>query len=270
MGLRSCQPDRKGLADIDSGSCLRRPVSQLTSRPTHDHHSSIHHRLRRPGAEGGADVGSRPHPPHRTRRQGRAAACLLAVGALLLAACSDDDDALGTTTTSTTSSTTTSTSEPTTTTTSNNTGGPADDEEAEILDRYLAFWEARFEANTEPVNPDDERLAELATGAQLDNVRNETRQRAEAGLALRRPEDSITERRPRVVEINGDEATIQDCAINDGIIYRVATGEVIDDSVATRSVVATMRLFDGRWRLESAREIQKWQGVAGCALASDS
>jgi hypothetical protein len=215
-------------------------------------------------------VMNRPHQGQRRPRSMRSAAPLLVAGLVVIAACSDDGDgALGTTSTTTTSSTTTSTSEPTTTASTDSTE-PGDAEEAEILDRYLAFWDARFAANTEPVNPDDERLAELATGAQLDNVRNETRQRAEAGLALRRPEDSITERRPRVVEIDGDEATIQDCAINDGIVYRVATGEVIDDSVATRSVVATMRLLDGRWRLESAREIQKWEGVAGCALASDS
>lgn len=142
--------------------------------------------------------------------------------------------------------------------------------EAEIVDRYLAFWDARFEANTEPVNPDDPRLADLATGPQLDNVREETKQRADAGLALRRPEDTVTERRPRIIEVEGDVATIQDCAINDSIVYRVATGEVLDDSVVTRSVSATMRLVDGQWRLEATRELQKWEGVAGCALASDS
>jgi len=216
-------------------------------------------------------VVSRPPRRHRAPWPTKAA-IVIAAGMLLLGACSGDDDdrGLGTTTTTTTSSTTTS--EPTTSTSSTTpeSTDPTSDEEAQILDRYLAFWEARFEANTDPVNPDDERLADLATGAQLDNVREETRKRADAGLALRRPEDSITERRPRIVKIDGDVATIQDCAINDGIVYRVSTGEVIDDSVATRSVSATMRRVDGRWRLESARELQKWEGVAGCALASDS
>lgn len=214
-------------------------------------------------------VMSRPPRGHRAPRPTRAA-CLVIAGVLVLAACSDDDDgALGSTTTSESSSTTTSTSEPTTTSSPDSTD-PGDDEDAEILGRYLAFWEARFEANTEPVNPDDERLADLATGPQLDNVREETRQRAEAGLAFRRPEDSITERRPRIVAVGGDQATIQDCAINDSVVYRVSTGEVIDDSVVTRSVTATMRLVGDRWRLESAREVQKWEGVAGCALASES
>jgi len=247
-------------------------MSQHTSRLTHGHHSWIHPYERLPGAAEGADVVvSRPPRRHRAPWPTKAA-IVIAAGMLLLGACSGDDDdrGLGTTTTTTTSSTTTS--EPTTSTSSTTpeSTDPTSDEEAQILDRYLAFWEARFEANTDPVNPDDERLADLATGAQLDNVREETRKRADAGLALRRPEDSITERRPRIVKIDGDVATIQDCAINDGIVYRVSTGEVIDDSVATRSVSATMRRVDGRWRLESARELQKWEGVAGCALASDS
>ena len=84
---------------------------------------------------------------------------------------------------------------------------------------------------------------------------------------LRNPNDTITERRPTIVSIDGDEATIQDCSINDTIVYRVATGEVVDDSTVTRSVSATMRKVDGVWKLASTSEIQKWEGVAGCALS---
>lgn len=215
-----------------------------------------------------------PPPGGRVAHPVLSAIVLLGVVAGTLAGCSDAGDEANASSSSTTSSSTTSTTTTTTTeqTTSSSTS-PEDDAaalEAEITDRYLAFWEARFDANTEPVNPNDPRLAELATGAQLDNVVEETKQRADAGLALRRPEDSLTERRPRVVELDGDEATIQDCAINDSIVYRVDTGEVIDDSVVTRSVSATMRLVDGQWRLAATRELQKWEGVAGCALASDS
>lgn len=213
-----------------------------------------------------------PPPGGRATRSILSAVAPLVVVAMIVASCSDDGDqanAPSSSSSSSTTSTSTTTTEPTT----SSSAPPEDDAaalEAEITDRYLAFWDARFEANTEPVNPDDPRLAEFATGAQLDNVVEETRQRVDAGLALRRPEDSVTERRPRVVELDGDEATIQDCAINDSIVYRVATGEVIDDSIVTRSVSATMRLVDGEWRLEGTRELQKWEGVAGCALASDS
>ena len=61
----------------------------------------------------------------------------------------------------------------------------------------------------------------------------------------------------------------QDCATNDGVVYRVATGQVLDDGVVTRSVEATMRRVDGAWRLADSRVIQEWKGVAGCALSPD-
>lgn len=141
--------------------------------------------------------------------------------------------------------------------------------EEEITARYLAFWEARFAANQNPPNPDDPQLAEFATGEQLENVVAETRRRRDEGLALRRPDNSISERDVVVSEVNGDEASLQDCSVNDGIIYRVATGEVVNDDVVTQSVSATMRRVDGEWRLERATLVQEWQGVAGCALASD-
>ena len=196
---------------------------------------------------------------------------LVIVGLVALAACSSDDGTAAVSSSSTTSTTSTSpTSTSSTPPSSSTTATSDDDRDVEIVDRYVAFWDARFEANTEPVNPEDPDLAEYATGAQLENVREETRQRADAGLALRRPADTVTERRPTVIEVDGDVATLQDCAINDTIVYRVATGEVIDDSVVTRSVSATMRLVEGKWRLESTQELQKWEGVAGCALASDS
>src|SRR5436189_240114 len=76
------------------------------------------------------------------------------------------------------------------------TGDPA----VEIVARYTQFWEVRFEANRDPVNPADPRLAQFATGAQLDNVLAETRQRRDQGLAVRRPEPSASTNRVKVVE----------------------------------------------------------------------
>lgn len=197
---------------------------------------------------------------------------LLAVVVLAAAACSGDGESSSpdsSTSSTSTSSTSTTTSDPTSTTATTDTTSPIGDEEAVILERYLEFWDVRFEANSDPVDPADPRFADLATDAQLSNVLEETQRRADQGLALRNPTDSVTERRPVVVSVDGSEATIQDCSINDTIVYRVSDGEVIDDSTVTRSVSATMRKVDGVWKLSSTSEIQKWEGVAGCAL-SDS
>ena len=212
---------------------------------------------------------SSQHRRRTARTSPRLAAVLLAV-AVLAAACSGDGDSSSpdsSTSSTSTSSTSTTTSEPTSTTATTDTTSPTADEEAVILERYLEFWDVRFEANSDPVDPADPRLADLATDAQLTNVLEETQRRADQGLALRNPTDSVTERRPVVVSVDGSEATIQDCSINDTIVYRVSDGEVIDDSTVTRSVSATMRKVDGVWKLSSTSEIQKWEGVAGCALS---
>ena len=217
------------------------------------------------------DIGPHHHrtPSSPTRR----AVLALATLCLVLGSCSgDDDDAIPDATstsssTSSSSSSTTSSSEPDNT--SSTTTEP-DEVEALVTARYLEFWDARFEANTDPVDPDSAILRDLATGDQLANVVAETQQRKDAGLALRAADDPVKERRIRLVDVQGDTATIQDCATNDDVVYRVATGEVLDDSVVTRNISAEMRLVDGQWRLAAAQELQKWEGVAGCALSSDS
>ena len=213
---------------------------------------------------------SSQHRRRNARTSPRLAAVLLAVVVLAAAACSGDGESSSpdsSTSSTPTSSTSTTTSEPTSPTATTDTTSPIGDEEAVILERYLEFWDVRFEANSDPVDPADPRLADLATDAQLNNVLEETQRRADQGLALRNPTDSVTERRPVVVSVDGSEATIQDCSINDTIVYRVSDGEVIDDSTVTRSVSATMRKVDGVWKLSSTSEIQKWEGVAGCALS---
>lgn len=205
----------------------------------------------------------------RTRRTSLVAAL---AAALIVSACGSSGDTDGASTTVEESSTTTSSTSTSSTTSSSSTTtttvAPEDDEQA-IIDQYLGFWDARFEANSEPVNPDLPALADFATGAQLENVIAETQRRQDNGLAVRLPDDSVGDRRVKVASVDGDEAILLDCATNDTVLYRVDTGEVVDDSVATRSIEATMRLVDGIWRLAGSRELQKWEGVAGCAVSSD-
>lgn len=161
---------------------------------------------------------------HHRRRIGLFAAF---VGAsVLLAACKDDGRP------STTTTSTSPTTETTTATTATSTTASADPN-AEVVARYQTFWRVRFEANQPPVNPADPRLAEYASGSQLENVVKETTQRRDQGLALRRAEPSSTTRRIRNVKVDGDTATFQDCATDSDVVYRVATGEVVNDGVGT-------------------------------------
>lgn len=196
--------------------------------------------------------------PESCRRTTRAVAVACAAAIVLGAACGRDngDDAAA--------------EAPTTTerrsTASSTTPSNADVEKL-LIDRYLSFWESRQLANQAPPNPDHPSLSEYATGAQLENVISETRRRRDDGLAIRTPDNSVSRHDVRVIESSDTEATLQDCSVNDGVIYRVATGEVVNDDVVTQSIRATMRVVDGQWKLERATLVQEWPGVAGCALA---
>ncbi|MEO7572825.1 MAG: helicase-related protein, partial [Acidimicrobiales bacterium] len=180
---------------------------------------------------------------------------LVAVGMLASACSSDDSDEIVVPDTTST----TRDPRPTTTTTSPDTTAATGEQpelQQEIVDRYEAFWDARFRAHQAPVNPDAPGLAEHATGPQLENVRAETQQRLDDGLALRPADQPLTDHRVRVVSVTADRAELQDCFVNDGVVYRVKTGEVVDDAVVTRNVSASMAIVDGVWKLERATVIQ--------------
>lgn len=209
-------------------------------------------------------IRSRQSRPFRSsRRLG-----LVAAAVVIVAGCSNKSDELPLATSTTglpsaVSSTTSGSTVPAVTATT----PPAED--VVIVDRYKKFWEARLAANQAPANPDFPDLRTFATGEQLDQVILETRQRRDKGLAIKKPSRSAYERRVKLVSIEGDSAVVQDCVTDDLIVYKVATGEVVDDATITRNVSATMRRVDGTWRLAAARLVQEWKGVAGCALSSD-
>lgn len=204
------------------------------------------------------------------RSSGRLATLAIAV-ALLAAACSDDDSATPSTnsdparSSTTTTSTTTTEATPVTSSTSPPSGQSVEDE---IIARYIGYWDARFAANSGTPNPDDPALRDYATGAQLDAVIAETRANLDQGLAFRPAANPSDIQRVSVVEVEGDHAVVQECVVSDGVIIRRDTGEVVNDDVATHNVRGELVRVDGVWRVTAARLVQRWEGVAGCALAS--
>ncbi len=210
---------------------------------------------------------------HRRTRGGLVAlAVLLGIGTL---GCSGDDGATPSTSTSEgrRSSTTTETTGPASTTESTTTTSgstpPGESTEEEIVARYIAYWDARFAANSGTPNPDDPALRDFATGAQLDAVIAETRANLENGLAFRPAANPSDIQRVDVIQLEGDHAVVQECVVTDGVIYRRDTGEVVDGEVYTQNVRGELQRVDGVWRVSSARLVQQWEGVAGCAHASE-
>lgn len=211
------------------------------------------------------------HPP---RRAVISALCVALV--LALAGCSDDDSdtAASSTTaadrTSTTASTSSTSRDTTTTTTEATpvTTAPGTTAEQEVIDRYVGYWNARFNANAGVPNPDDPALRDFATGRQLDAVVAETQSNLDSGVAFERAAEPHNIQRITVVEIDGDRAVVQECVVDDGLVVSRDTGEVVDDSVSTHNVQAEMLRVDGVWKVSEARLLQQFEGVAGCALAS--
>lgn len=219
-------------------------------------------------------VASHDNPSTLVRRLAAAFGCV-ALSLVVVACNGDDDDAAPTTeradsTTSTstrrtTSSTTSSTAPSTSAPSTSGTGG-ANEAEQEVIDRYVAYWDARTAANTGVPNPSDPALAEFATGEQLQAVVAETQSNLDEGLAFRSAEQPANFREVRVVSIEGDVAVVQECVVDDGLVIRRDTGEVVNDSVTTQSVRGEMRRVDGAWRVAAATVIQFWEGVSGCAV----
>ena len=211
------------------------------------------------------------HPP---RRAVISALCVALV--LALAGCSDDDSdtAASSTTaadrTSTTASTSSTSRDTTTTTTEATpvTTAPGTTAEQEVIDRYVGYWNARFNANAGVPNPDDPALRDFATGRQLDAVVAETQSNLDSGVAFERAAEPHNIQRVTVVEIDGDRAVVHECVVDDGLVVSRDTGEVVDDSVSTHNVQAEMLRVDGVWKVSEARLLQQFEGVAGCALAS--
>lgn len=211
------------------------------------------------------------HPP---RRAVISALCVALV--LALAGCSDDDSDIAATSTTaadrtSTTASTSSTSRDTTTTTTEATPvttAPGTTAEQEVIDRYVGYWNARFNANAGVPNPDDPALRDFATGRQLDAVVAETQSNLDSGVAFERAAEPHNIQRVTVVEIDGDRAVVQECVVDDGLVVSRDTGEVVDDSVSTHNVQAEMLRVDGVWKVSEARLLQQFEGVAGCALAS--
>lgn len=205
----------------------------------------------------------------------------LATLIFLLAACGGDDEPAaapttttavstsapssttsGATTTSDASSTSTASSTPTATT------APGTTAEQEVIDRYVGYWKARFEANSGTPDPDDPALRDFATGAQLDAVIAETQSNLDDGLAFKRAAKSHDFQKVTVTKVDGDRAVVQECVVSDGVIFKRATGEIVNDKVSTHNVRGELLRVDGVWRVSEARLLQRFEGVAACALGS--
>ncbi len=140
---------------------------------------------------------------------------LLIAAAILLAACSKGDHGATSSTTGSrrTTSSTSSTSASSTSVASTPTT-PVDVDKQAVLTAYQGYFRAILAAN-DPPNQFDPGLRRYATGAAFKSVFRAAQANRLAGHALRLPARSKTAHRAMVLSIEGEDATVRDCNVDD-------------------------------------------------------
>lgn len=183
----------------------------------------------------------------RTARWRRRQAIVVGTALALTIGCSDDDtpQARPSSSTSTTSASSSST-----------TTAPSLGTDAVVA--YRAFWQA-YLAAADPMNPEDPRLAEDATGEELAAVRSSFLAVKAAGHVIRGSLDLA----PRVVSADPATVVLSDCYDDRTGLYSAETGVRQDkDDPARRLVTATVVLVDGVWKVSAIKN----EG-AGCTAS---
>gem|GEM_PF-2265071 len=208
---------------------------------------------------------------------------LVLVAAIALAGCSSDgsDGALPTpssvdesdapttsTTVESTSSAPQATTAPETSPTTEPTTAVLTPIEEVIADQIRGYFDARGAANAAPApNSDDPRLAEFSVGEELAAVVANTQTRLDSGQAIRPGDEGLADIRVGFVDAGASGASAAACAVDDGVIYDLASDVVVNDDVVTHNYQIDLELHDGVWKVSRIVRVQQWEGVAGCALS---
>lgn len=199
-------------------------------------------------------------PMARTPHHGSAALALGVVVVLLLAGCGDggteDPGPRAHVTTSTTQA-----AAPSSTASDVSTSTPSTPEE-QVKAAYLRITKEYFTLIQQP-DPTASVIDSNYVGAALKSVRDENSRYALNEWTVRFPKEPPV---PEIlgVQVDGGEATISTCIVDDSQLVRASDGAIVDNDVVSKLFDATLRLVNGRWLLESQERIQSWPDAAGC------
>jgi hypothetical protein len=118
------------------------------------------------------------------------------------------------------------------------------DQEAAVLAAYEASWRAFEEAGTDPATPDHPRLAETMTGPALAAATQALGEMAELQQHL----EGQVELSPRVTELSGNRAVVEDCVIDRGQRVGADGGVVLRSEPTPWPYRAAMVMENDVWR----------------------
>jgi hypothetical protein len=188
---------------------------------------------------------------------GRLAAVVLVVSlAALAGACGSSER------TAAPASTSGPTSDPATTPVAT-TPGATTDEQAAGLATYQEFWQVWLRANNPP-NPDYPELAQVATGQELDTVKQAAARKLQNGTYTQLPVGSQYHHDATVHSIIQGHAIVGDCWVDDAQIRARQDDQIVNGDVVTELLLSELDLEGGTWRVSNVREQQEWPGIQPC------
>jgi hypothetical protein len=132
---------------------------------------------------------------------------------------------------------------------------------------YLAYWAAFERASAEPVDPKSHDLLARMTGDQARLVVRNLEEMQALKRAARLPANSRSGHEVSKVELRADGSVeVTDCQVDDAVVYDTTTGAVINDTVVTNLIIATVVQQDGVWKVALVERTQKWSGVVACGV----
>lgn len=135
----------------------------------------------------------------------------------------------------------------TTTTTSIVTSTTLSPTDAPIVDGYRQF-QAAYLAASDPMNPNDPRLAQHATGKELAQLRSTLLAFKSSGKVFRGTLDLA----PKVLRSDAAVATIQDCYFDHTRVFDAKTGATSEPEDTQRQLIEASMVFeDGVWKVSA-------------------
>ncbi|MDP9440644.1 MAG: hypothetical protein M3P34_00355 [Actinomycetota bacterium] len=130
---------------------------------------------------------------------------------------------------------------------------------------YVAFEEA-FAAAAAIPDPDFAALKETATGDALADAVEQLRAWQLSGRRARAVGPVREGVRVIGTSLGTDGVVVRACHVNDDQVVVADTGEVVNADVVTRLYNVTIVEEGGRWKVSHLPVIERWEGVAGCAV----
>ena len=169
-----------------------------------------------------------------------------------------------TTTTTAPTATVPTTTVPTATTAVSTAEAVRSSDEQQIFAAIDRYYEAMIEAN-DPPDPASPLFDEVAVPEFADRLRAKARENLKAKQAVRWAEDRQPwVKSPNVVWRQGSIAVVDLCLRNNGVLYDLESGEIIDDSVGYYWRQVTVSNRYGNWLVSEHRIVEEFDSEEAC------